>query len=399
MATSNESHLATVLSVDVAEVSEDGLKRVREAFTSAVDHHGGTTAPEQADGLRAEFKGASDAVASALSMLDAVDDGNVEAADDDAAVVRAGIALGVITTTDEAIVGAGVEMADDLRDLAVSGGLRISAAIYEQARGRTKNGFELLGEYSVDGEETGVYGFDPDEENAPENPRITFQNHRREFRAHRREFREHRKSFRRHGPSRPAATPEDRAKYAVARMKKLYRGVYVGGATIAFLFMVNVLGSGIDWWFAWPSFFIVAALGLVSFRTLGSDGMREVGERVRGWFSNRSSWVDRREAQIRAQLEAAGKTDDGRVARRMKAFHAFRSRARSFAGVTGVLFVINVLTSAGDWWFLWPGVVMAYVLALSALKVFGLDSVLGDDWEDRKRRELVAQFERERETA
>ena len=130
-----------------------------------------------------------------------------------------------------------------------------------------------------------------------------------------------------------------------------------------------------------------------------ADGLREIGDRVRGWFSNRSSWVDRREAQIRAQLEAAGKSDNGRVARRMKSFHAFRSRARTFAGVTGVLFVINVLTSAGDWWFLWPAVVMAYVLALSALKVFGLDSVLGDDWEDRKRRELVAQFERERETA
>ena len=133
------------------------------------------------------------------------------------------------------MVGSGVEMADGLRDLAVSGGLRITASIYEQARGRTKNGFELLGEYSVDGEETGVYGFDPEGEDVYESPRVTFQKHAREFRDHRREFRAHRRSFRR-GAERPTASPEDRAKYSVARMKKLYRGVYVGGATIVFLF-------------------------------------------------------------------------------------------------------------------------------------------------------------------
>ena len=45
----------------------------------------------------------------------------------------------------------------------------------------------------------------------------------------------------------------------------------------------------------------------------------------------------------------------------------------------GLKRVREAFTSAGDWWFLWPAVVMAYVLALSALKVFGLDSVLGDD--------------------
>jgi hypothetical protein len=39
------------------------------------------------------------------------------------------------------------------------------------------------------------------------------------------------------------------------------------------------------------------------------------------------------------------------------------------------------------------------VLALSPLKVLGLDLVLGGYLEDRKHRKLVAQFEREREAA
>ena len=398
MAKNDEAHLAAVLSVDVTEVTDKALERVRGAFATAVDHHNGTAAPEQADGLRAEFLGAADAIASALAMLDAVDDGNLEAEEVDEAEVRAGIALGEVTTSKKAMVGPAVEVADGLRDLAVSGGLRIAASVYEQARGRTKNGFETLGEFSVAGQDIAVYGFDPDAEEIDESPRITFQKHARDFREHRREFRSYRRSFRRYGGSRPSATPEDRAKHAVARMKRLYRGVFVGSATIAFLFLINVLGSGIDWWFVYPSFFIIAALGLVSFRTPGSNGMRDIGERVRGWFSRRSSWVDRRENQIRAQMAARGESDNGRVARRMKAFHAFRSRVRTFIGVATILFVINLLTSAGDWWFLWPAVVMGYVLALSALNVFGLDSVLGDDWEDRKRRELVAQFERERET-
>lgn len=386
MAKYDGPHLAAVLSVDLAEASSEALVRVRGAFRTAVEQHGGSAAPETATGLRAEFLGAADAVASALAMLDAVDDGNLEAEDE--AEVRAGIALGEVTATKKALTGPGVELADGLRDLAVPGGLRIAASVYEQARGRTKNAFESLGAHTVAGEEIGVYGFDPDIEEAEEPQRIEYQSHRRDH-SH------HRNSYSRSRRPATSATPEDRAKYAVARMKRLYRGVYVGAATIAFLFLINVLGSNIDWWFAWPAFFIVAALGLVSFRTLGASGLREAAEHVRGWFSRRTSWVDRKEAEIRATMAARGEPDDGRVARRMRAINAFRRRARTFTGVAAVLFAINLLTSAGDWWFLWPALVMVYVLVLSALNVFGLDSILGMDWEDRKRRELAAQFERE----
>ncbi len=391
MAKNDGPHLAAILSVDLAEESSEALVRVRDAFRTAVEQHGGSAAPETATGLRAEFLGPADAVASALAMLDAVDDGNVEAEHE--AEVRAGIALGEVTATKTALTGPGVDLADGLRDLAVPGGLRIAAAVYEQARGRTKNGFESLGEHSIAGEEIGVYGYDPDMEEAAEPQRVGYRGHRSAHTSHSHSFRSH--SHRRSRRQAASATPEDRAKFAVRRMKRLYRGVYVGAATIAFLFLINVLGSNIDWWFAWPAFFIVAGLGLVSFRTLGASGVREAAEQVRGWFGQRTSWVDRKEAKIRADMAARGEPDDGRVALRMGAINAFRRRARAFTGVAAVLFAINLLTSAGDWWFLWPTLVMAYVLALSALNVFGLDSILGENWEDKKRRELVAQFERE----
>ena len=197
MAKNDEAHFAAVLSVDVTEVTDKALERVRGAFATAVDHHNGTAAPEPADGLRAEFLGAADAIASALAMLDAVDDGNLEAEEVDEAEARAGIALGEVTTSKKAMVGPAVEVADGLRDLAVSGGLRIAASVYEQARGRTKNGFETLGEFSVAGQDIAVYGFDPDAEEIDESPRITFQKHARDFREHRREFRSYRRSDRR----------------------------------------------------------------------------------------------------------------------------------------------------------------------------------------------------------
>ena len=331
-------------------------------------------------------------------MLDAIDDGNAKA--ETGAQVRAGIALGEVTGQGKKISGAGVEAADGLRDLAVDGGLRVAAAVYEQARSRTRNGFEALGDHTVAGEEMAVFGFDPDTAPEPEPERIGYSGHRRAsgYRGHRRHshWRERAHGeWRGHRRLTTPRSPEDRARFAVAQMKRLYRAAYIGGTVIVFLFLVNVLGGNIDWWFGWPAFFITAAVGIMSFRVLGGSGLRSVADRGRQWFSRRSSWVDRQEAEIRAAMAARGEPDDGRVDRRMRSIRAFRRRARSFAGVAAILFAINLLTSAGDWWFLWPALVMAFVLALSALSVFGLDSILGDDWEDRKRRELVAQFERE----
>ena len=55
MAKTDEAHLATVLSVDVTEVSDKALERVREVFATAVDQHNGTAAQSKPTGCGRSF--------------------------------------------------------------------------------------------------------------------------------------------------------------------------------------------------------------------------------------------------------------------------------------------------------------------------------------------------------
>ncbi len=49
----------------------------------------------------------------------------------------------------------------------------------------------------------------------------------------------------------------------------------------------------------------------------------------------------------------------------------FYSRAVQLGLIVAFLFVVNLITSRGDWWVQWPAIVVALALALRALKVFG----------------------------
>ena len=63
--------------------------------------------------------------------------------------------------------------------------------------------------------------------------------------------------------------------------------------------------------------------------------------------------------------------------------------------ILGFLFVVNLLSSPGEWWVVWPALGLAFALAMNAIHVFGVDSFLGPEWEEKKRDELRERFERE----
>ena len=73
---------------------------------------------------------------------------------------------------------------------------------------------------------------------------------------------------------------------------------------------------------------------------------------------------------------------------RVQALKGFYSHATAYVLVNVALFVLNLVTGGG-WWFYWPLVFWGIGLSVHALMVFGLGGRFGQDWEERKTRELM----------
>ncbi len=70
-----------------------------------------------------------------------------------------------------------------------------------------------------------------------------------------------------------------------------------------------------------------------------------------------------------------------RYVKRLKRFYM----QAVWAGVlVGFLFIINMLTNASYWWFLWPAFGFGIALAAQAISLFGLGDLFGADWEERE---------------
>ena len=53
------------------------------------------------------------------------------------------------------------------------------------------------------------------------------------------------------------------------------------------------------------------------------------------------------------------------------------------------LFLLNILTTPDDLWFYWVMLAWGIGLAVHAVVVYGFSSVLSDEWEERKIREIM----------
>ena len=82
-----------------------------------------------------------------------------------------------------------------------------------------------------------------------------------------------------------------------------------------------------------------------------------------------------------------------RARKRVKELKGFYTHAAIYVLVNTMLFVINLLTGGG-WWFYWPLLGWGIGLGAHALNVFGFGGRLGQNWEERKTRELMDKEER-----
>ncbi len=417
-----DARIAAVLSADIAAYATlerdsppqaaRAVAQLKEALSALATKHNGTMAEAFGAIFRTTFASAADAVACAVALQDAIDERNKGLAEGDQVDTRTGVALGTIAQREGVLSGQGVDQADALRQMGEAGDVFISGAVFEQARAVAGTTFAAEGVRSVADQELSIYVLDPARASRQQDKRhwqSRWEQHQHAWGKHReRHYDRMRRRFEREterdsGTSRRERTaaprsPAERAEIEIKNIKRLYRNAIYGALTIVFLFFINVLTAHGPLWFLWPALAIIAVLGLQAARTLGPDsvvdGMQGTMQRWSGWFAERREWASRSDVELADRVRRPG--DDERTIRmRVAGLRRFHRRATTFAIVIAVLFVVNLLSSPGHWWVLWPALAMGFVLAIQAVRVYGVDPFLGPDWEERKRQELRARFERE----
>lgn len=153
--------LAVILHADVAGstqmVQQDehlAHRRIQDTFqrfSTKIKEYSGKVLELRGDALLAEFERPSDAVSATLAFQSSQSEFLSSLNDDLKPEVRAGIAMGEVVIADNTITGAGVVLAQRVEQLAVPGGLCITAAIHEALPNRMPFDQEDLGEQALKG--------------------------------------------------------------------------------------------------------------------------------------------------------------------------------------------------------------------------------------------------------
>ncbi len=155
-----ERRLAAILAADVAGYSrlmgadEEGvlaaLRALREElFDPAITRHRGRIVKLMGDGVLVEFASVVDAVTCGAEVQRALAERNAGVARDKRLELRIGINLGDVMIDGDDLYGDGVNIAARLETLAAPGGVCVSQAVVDQARGKVAVGFDDLGEKAL----------------------------------------------------------------------------------------------------------------------------------------------------------------------------------------------------------------------------------------------------------
>jgi hypothetical protein len=75
--------------------------------------------------------------------------------------------------------------------------------------------------------------------------------------------------------------------------------------------------------------------------------------------------------------------------KRVRQLKGFYIHATVFVWVNALLAIINLATSRGQIWFIWPLAGWGIGLAAHWVAVFGVGGLWGPEWEERKIKEIV----------
>ena len=155
-----ERRLAAIMAVDVVGYSrlmgqdEAGtlaaLRHLRrDVFDPLVGQHHGRVVKLIGDGALVEFSSVVDALACAIAVQEMQQKRETAPSDLPHLVLRIGINLGDVIVEDGDLYGDGVNVAARLEGIAPPGGIAVSQAVIDQARGKVTGGFTDLGEQEL----------------------------------------------------------------------------------------------------------------------------------------------------------------------------------------------------------------------------------------------------------
>ena len=78
-----------------------------------------------------------------------------------------------------------------------------------------------------------------------------------------------------------------------------------------------------------------------------------------------------------------------RARRRVRQIKGFYAHATVYVLVNAFLAALNLATSRSEMWFVWPLLGWGIGLAVHAASVFGFEGFWGQEWEERKIREII----------
>ena len=155
-----ERRLAAILAADVVDYSsrmeadEEGthklLKESRHRIIEpAIQRHGGKIFKLTGDGVLVELPSIVTAIECAIEIQRNIKAAGAELPAEKQLQLRIGISIGDVIIDDDDVYGTGVNIAVRLEALAAPGGICVSGAAFEQARGRSDLAFSFLGQRAL----------------------------------------------------------------------------------------------------------------------------------------------------------------------------------------------------------------------------------------------------------
>ena len=143
---------STALRVRVGEEEADRLRQRHDVLlTRAISEHHGRLVKHTGDGVMATFEGASDAIAAAVAIQQAIAVENRSRPDDARLRVRVGISVGDVSAEDDDCFGLPVVEAQRLESAADPGQILCSSVVRVLARGRGGHRFAPVGALDLKG--------------------------------------------------------------------------------------------------------------------------------------------------------------------------------------------------------------------------------------------------------
>ena len=155
-----QRRLAAILAADVVGYSrlmgqDEAGTRARfnnlldDAVNPSIENHRGRVVKTMGDGFLVEFGSVVDAVQCAVDIQVGVTTREDRVPEDQRMLLRVGVHLGDVIVEGEDIHGDGINIAARLEGLAESGGICVSAMVFEGVRGKLELEFSDIGDQSL----------------------------------------------------------------------------------------------------------------------------------------------------------------------------------------------------------------------------------------------------------